>query len=122
MVSKKAESCESQIDATHAIQPDEHRRHQTEGHRWYWSHQACHHGRLRPGSSGEGEPKYKHLALKWSLRMASTTDNKSSVRSGPRKVGWMIGGLFDHDHSYSDQEALEARNVLRLWVDRHPDS
>ena len=62
------------------------------------------------------------LLSKWSLRMASTTDNKSSLRSGPRKVGWMIGGLFDHDHSYSDQEALEARNVLRLWVDRHPDS
>ena len=50
------------------------------------------------------------LLSKWSLRMASTTDNKSSLRGGPRKVGWMIGGLFEHDHSDSDQETLEAGN------------
>ena len=28
-----------------------------------WNHQACHHGRLRPGSSREGEPKYNVLPV-----------------------------------------------------------
>ena len=51
------------------------------------------------------------LLSKWSPRMASTTDTNHRYEVAPAKVGWMIGGLFDHLRSKLNWLALSVVKV-----------